>query len=89
MISKRVIIVSYFCIGQCGSSICQHGTLRLVNGTTSNQGRLEICIYSVWGTVCSYAFDTNDARVACRQLGYEVDNGQSTCKLHQSTDFNV
>ena len=68
-----------------GVASCQHGALRLVNGGTSNQGRLEICIYSVWGTVCDDSFDTNDARVACRQLGYEVDNGQS--KLHYNTDF--
>ena len=35
--------------------------------------------------MCNDYFDTNDARVACRQLGYEVDNGQS--KLHYNTDF--
>ena len=61
-----------------GTCSCQHGALRLVNGGTSNEGRLEICIYSVWGTACNDAFDANDARVACRQLGYEVDNS----KLH-------
>ena len=69
-----------------GTCSCQHGALRLVNGGTSNQGRLEICIYSVWGTVCDASFDANDARVACRQLRYEVDNGQS--KLHYNTDFH-
>ena len=30
--------------------------------------------------MCDDGFYANDARVACRQLGYEVDNGQS--KLH-------
>ena len=73
------------CIGQCTDDICQHGALRLINGTTSNEGRLEICIYSVWGTVCDNYFDTNNTRVACRQLRYQVDNGQST--LHYNTDF--
>ena len=72
-------------IAQCTGNICQHGALRLINGTTSNEGRLEICIYNLWGTVCDDSFDTNDARVACRQLRYEVDNGQS--KLH-NTNFN-
>ena len=35
--------------------------------------------------MCDDYFDTNDAKVACRQLGYEVDNGQS--KLHYNMDF--
>ena len=56
---------------------CEHGSLRLINGSSTNQGRLEICLNFVWGTVCYYSFYTNDAKVACRQLGYEVDGGQS------------
>ena len=59
---------------------CEHGSLRLVNGNSTNQGRLEICINFVWGTVCHNSFDTNDAKVVCRQLGYEVDGGQSENK---------
>ena len=35
--------------------------------------------------MCNNFFGTSDARVACRQLRYEVDNGQS--KLHYNTDF--
>ena len=82
---SNLFVIIYLRIGQCCGNICQHGALRLINGTTSNEGRLEICIYSVWGTVCHESFDTRDARVACRQLRYEVDNGQS--KLHYSTDL--
>ena len=81
----RCLSSSTLYIGQCSDDICEQGALRLIKGTTSNEGRLEICIYSIWGTVCANSFDTNDARVACRQLRYEVDNGQS--KLHYNTDF--
>ena len=52
---------------------CIHGTVQLVNGTTTNQGRVEMCIGQTWGTVCDHGFGTNDARVICRQLGYNVD----------------
>ena len=62
--------------GQC-NVYCEHGSLRLINGSSTNQGRLEICLNFVWGTVCYYYFGTYDAKVACRQLGYEVDRGQS------------
>ena len=41
-----------------------------MNGTYSNQGRLEIYCNEHWGTVCRNDFDAKDANVACKQLGY-------------------
>uniref|UniRef100_A0A1X7T403 SRCR domain-containing protein n=1 Tax=Amphimedon queenslandica TaxID=400682 RepID=A0A1X7T403_AMPQE len=69
--------------GYCNDN-CQHGALRLVNGGATYRGRLEICINSVWGSVCDDSFGTVDARVACRQLGYEVDGGQSISYYHNA-----
>ena len=48
---------------------CFHGALRLVGGRSSNEGRVEICINGVWGTVCHSGWSSSDARVVCRQLG--------------------
>ena len=46
------------------------GRLRLVGGTTDNEGRLEIFYDGAWGTVCDDFWTRPDADVACRALGF-------------------
>lgn len=53
---------------------CEDGDLRLIatNGSlsTTGEGRVEICIGEVWGTICDDMWSRVDAQVACRVLGY-------------------
>lgn len=50
-------------IEECGTS----GTFRLVNGSTSIEGRIEYCYNQFWTPLC--VMDNKVARVACKQLG--------------------
>ena len=50
--------------------------MRLVDGTDEFSGRVEVCIGGAWGTVCDDEWDTREAAVVCRLLGFS-SNGKN------------
>ena len=51
-------------------SNCSNGDVRLVGGSGSHEGRVEVCINEAWGSICSNGWDDKDADIVCKQLGF-------------------
>ena len=53
----------------CTDTVCNETDIRLMDGSSPNEGRVEYCSDGEWGAVCDTNWDKNDVSVVCRQLG--------------------
>ena len=51
-------------------------TVRLVGGSNTLEGRLELRHNGVWGTVCDDGFNDAAAKVVCNMLNFGYVNAQ-------------
>ena len=71
LLSVLVSNYNYECYSMfCFLVDCEDGNVRLTNGSSPNEGRVEVCYGVEYGTVCDDYWDELEARVVCRQLGY-------------------
>ena len=49
---------------------CTNGAVKLINGSTPDEGRVAVCVNGEWSAICSSGWDEREAEVVCRQLGY-------------------
>ena len=59
--------------------------IRLVGGSSSLEGRVEVRHGGRWGTVCDDYWDPKDARVVCKSLGYAGASAFGYAKYGQGT----
>ena len=45
-------------------------TVRLVDGPTNNEGKVEVYFYNQWIRVCGDRWNITDAEVVCRELSF-------------------
>lgn len=57
--------------GQLAGVECSVPEVRLVDGTASYEGRVEVSYDGSWGTICHDYWELPEASVFCRQLGFE------------------
>ena len=68
--------------------LCNNGDIRLMGGSNMYEGRVELCWNETWGTICDGFWSTNDANVACRQLGF-LDTGNAISMYIGCSTFRV
>ena len=61
-------------------SNCTDYEVKLINGSSSNEGTLQVCLNNAWGTACNKQLNTKDAGVICHQLGYPAE-GRNGLKM--------
>ena len=63
--------------------------IRLVGSELSHEGRLEVKVAGIWGTVCDDQFDDVDAGVACSMLGFGYESKRKSCWLAVTRRYMV
>ena len=49
---------------------CIDGGVRLMDGQTTTEGRVEVCLGGQWGTICTHQWTQENTDVVCGQLGF-------------------
>ena len=76
VICQRKFIIQYCrltladIVNDVQNSNCSSGDIRLTGGSNAYEGRVELCINGVWGSVCDSGWDDREAHAVCRQLGH-------------------
>ena len=68
----------YNIICALSESCSSEGEVRLAGVAYKGVGRVEVCLGGAWGTIYDSYWESADATVVCRQLGYSMKGIEST-----------
>ena len=64
--------VNLHCPSAHCAAICSDGEVRLVEGKTGWEGRVETCFNQRWGVVGGNGWTLTNSHVVCNSLGYDI-----------------
>ena len=67
IVAQKVWYVHY-----TASMNCSEGNVRLQFGGNERTGTVEVCVSGFWSSICDNLWDSRDADVVCRQLGFHT-----------------
>ena len=71
---ERYLSVGVICQGNTSAATeCERGEVRLVGGQKISEGRVEICAYGYWSTVCYSNWNTIATELTCKRLGFPTN----------------
>ncbi|MBN3281317.1 SCAR5 protein, partial [Polyodon spathula] len=74
--------------GEKGDQGADETIVRLVNGSSPSEGRVEVHYDKRWGTVCDDGWDKKDGDVICRMLGFKgAKDVHKTARFGQGSGF--
>ena len=71
IIKHRLRFVACVIFIPLSTAYCTDGQVRLVDGDTDVEGRVEICFNWRWGTISGDGWTQTESTVVCNDLGYE------------------
>ena len=45
--------------------------MRLADGDIEQEGRPEVCVDGIWGSICDNSWNSVDGYIFCKTLGYD------------------
>ena len=60
---------------------CNEGDVRLADGVLEQEGRVEVCVNGVWGSICGTGWNGVDGYVVCKQAGFDDAGSHTTLGL--------
>ncbi len=83
-----------FCVFQYNSPVIRashlcyeggEGAVRLADGPSSREGRVDICLDYYWYTPCQDSWGLEETHVVCRELGFCQQGGELYFHTHWNT----